>query len=60
MNPQQDAAQSAQDNNQATKSADKSEPSKFTRYRPTRVDLVGADQGFGFQRLKPFNTPELK
>jgi putative N6-adenine-specific DNA methylase len=39
---------------------DKSQPSKFTRYRPTRVDLVGADQGFGFQRLKPFNTPEQK
>jgi putative N6-adenine-specific DNA methylase len=39
---------------------DKSQPSKFTRYSPTRVDLVGADQGFGFQRLKPFNTPELK
>ena len=35
-------------------------PTKFMRYRPTRVDLVGADQGFGFQRLKPFNTPELK
>jgi putative N6-adenine-specific DNA methylase len=39
---------------------DKSQTSKFTRYRPTRVDLVGADQGFGFQRLKPFNTPDLK
>jgi putative N6-adenine-specific DNA methylase len=39
---------------------DKSQASKFTRYRPTRVDLVGADQGFGFQRLKPFNTPDLK
>jgi putative N6-adenine-specific DNA methylase len=39
---------------------EKFEPSKFTRYRPTRVDLVGADQGFGFQRLKPFNTSELK
>jgi putative N6-adenine-specific DNA methylase len=60
MNPQQDAAQSAHDHNQVVKSADKSEPSKFTRYRPTRVDLVGADQGFGFQRLKPFNTPDLK
>jgi putative N6-adenine-specific DNA methylase len=60
MNPQQDVAQSAQAHNQAVKSADKSELSKFTRYRPTRVDLVGADQGFGFQRLKPFNTPDLK
>jgi putative N6-adenine-specific DNA methylase len=60
MNPQQDASQSAQDHNQAVKSVDKSEPSKFTRYRPTRVDLVGADQGFGFQRLKPFNTLDLK
>ena len=39
---------------------EKSESGKFTRYRPTRVDLVGADQGFGFQRLKPFNTPDLK
>ncbi len=39
---------------------DKSQPSKFTRYRPTRVDLVGADQGFGFQRLKPFNTLDLE
>jgi putative N6-adenine-specific DNA methylase len=39
---------------------EKSEPGKFTRYRPTRVDLVGADQGFGFQRLKPFNAPDLK
>jgi putative N6-adenine-specific DNA methylase len=39
---------------------DKSESGRFTRYRPTRVDLVDADQGFGFQRLKPFNTPDLK
>ena len=40
---------------------EKAEPAtKFMRYRPTRVDLVGADQGFGFQRLKPFNTPDLK
>jgi putative N6-adenine-specific DNA methylase len=39
---------------------DKSESGRFKRYRPTRVDLVGADQGFGFQRLKPFNTPDLK
>jgi putative N6-adenine-specific DNA methylase len=39
---------------------EKSESGKFTRYRPTRVDLVGADQGFGFQRLKPFNTSDLK
>ena len=40
--------------------SEKTETSKFTRYRPTRVDLVGADQGFGFQRLKPFNTPDLQ
>jgi putative N6-adenine-specific DNA methylase len=46
-----------QEEDPSTKS---SESSRFTRYRPTRVDLVGADQGFGFQRLKPFNTPELK
>ena len=49
---------------EASPKADKSEasnpPTKFMRYRPTRVDLVGADQGFGFQRLKPFNTPDLK
>jgi putative N6-adenine-specific DNA methylase len=49
--PAEDSAPAAQE---------KSEPGKFTRYRPTRVDLVGADQGFGFQRLKPFNTPDLK
>ena len=49
---------------EASPKADKSDasnpPTKFMRYRPTRVDLVGADQGFGFQRLKPFNTPDLK
>jgi putative N6-adenine-specific DNA methylase len=50
-NPGEDPAPAAQE---------KSEPGRFTRYRPTRVDLVGADQGFGFQRLKPFNTPDLK
>jgi putative N6-adenine-specific DNA methylase len=60
MNPKQMEEQSAQAHNQAVKSVDSSAPSKFTRYRPTRVDLVGADQGFGFQRLKPFNTPDLK
>jgi putative N6-adenine-specific DNA methylase len=49
--PVEDSASAAQE---------KSESGKFTRYRPTRVDLVGADQGFGFQRLKPFNTPDLK
>jgi putative N6-adenine-specific DNA methylase len=43
-----------------TQVPEKTEASKFTRYRPTRVDLVGADQGFGFQRLKPFNTPDLQ
>jgi putative N6-adenine-specific DNA methylase len=50
-NPAEDPAPAAQE---------KSESGRFTRYRPTRVDLVGADQGFGFQRLKPFNTPDLK
>jgi putative N6-adenine-specific DNA methylase len=58
---EEQAGQSAQAHNQSVKAQDKAEAqSKFTRYRPTRVDLVGADQGFGFQRLKPFNTPDLK
>jgi putative N6-adenine-specific DNA methylase len=43
-----------------TQVPEKTEASKFTKYRPTRVDLVGADQGFGFQRLKPFNTSDLQ
>jgi putative N6-adenine-specific DNA methylase len=44
-----------------TSKVDQAAPAtKFVRYRPTRVDLVGADQGFGFQRLKPFNSPDLK
>jgi putative N6-adenine-specific DNA methylase len=61
MNTKQAEEQAAQAHNQSVKSQDKAEAqSKFTRYRPTRVDLVGADQGFGFQRLKPFNTPDLK
>lgn len=33
---------------------------KFVRYRPTRVDLVKEDQGFGFQRLLPFQQSELQ
>ena len=64
MNPKQAEEQAAQAHNQAVKTQkneqENTAASKFTRYRPTRVDLVGADQGFGFQRLKPFNTPELK
>ena len=61
LNPKQVEEQSAHDHHQSVKSQDKVDAqNKFTRYRPTRVDLVGADQGFGFQRLKPFNTPDLK
>jgi putative N6-adenine-specific DNA methylase len=61
MNTKQAEEQAAHVHNQSVKSQDKAEAqSKFTRYRPTRVDLVGADQGFGFQRLKPFNTPDLQ
>ena len=60
INTKQAEEQAAQQHNQAVKSQDKADAPKFTRYRPTRVDLVGADQGFGFQRLKPFNTPDLK
>ena len=56
MNPQQAAEQAKP----IAPASEKTEASKFTRYRPTRVDLVGADQGFGFQRLKPFNTPDLQ
>jgi putative N6-adenine-specific DNA methylase len=55
MNPQQAAEQAKP----IAPASEKTEASKFTRYRPTRVDLVGADQGFAFQRLKPFNTPDL-
>jgi putative N6-adenine-specific DNA methylase len=60
LNPKQAEEQSAHDHNQSVKSQNKVDTkNKFTKYRPTRVDLVGADQGFGFQRLKPFNTPDL-
>jgi len=61
INSKQADEPSAHDHNQSVKSQNTVvAPSQFTRYRPTRVDLVGADQGFGFQRLKPFNTPDLK
>ena len=61
INTKQANEQEVDDHNQSVKLQDKVHAqSKFTRYRPTRVDLVGADQGFGFQRLKPFNTPDLK
>ena len=43
-----------------TEPAQDNEKPRFVRYRPTRVDMVRDDQGFGFERLKPFQTADIQ
>ncbi len=44
---------------QSPSSASEEKP-RFIRYRPTRVDMVRDDQGFGFERLKPFQKLDVQ